>query len=66
LNPKSIFYINLLGICMTVGATCAMISKLILDVPIKPHVPVLIAFCWVMVIKFNPVFHELLEKYKNK
>jgi hypothetical protein len=66
MNPKMILYIYILGICMTVASTYMMISFLIFDVPVQPYFPVIVAVCWVILIKFNPVFKEIIDKIKRR
>jgi hypothetical protein len=63
---KLVLYINILGICIPVASTYILVINLIIGQPITPISIVVLAFGYVVMIKYNFVFHELWKKWFRK
>jgi len=63
---KFIIYLQIAGISLTVGVTVMAVFELIFQQPMPITRPFILAGCWYMVINHNPVFRELMEKWKKK
>ncbi|WP_079506899.1 hypothetical protein [Mesobacillus jeotgali] len=60
---KTILFIFILGICFPVASTFTLIIKLITQQPIEPISLFVLAFGYIIMFKYNLLFHELLEKW---
>lgn len=63
---KLMLYINILGICFPVVLTYVLIANIVLKQPIKPISIVILAFGYVVMIKRNPLFRDLWNKWFPK
>ncbi|MFC4619951.1 hypothetical protein ACFO4N_14655 [Camelliibacillus cellulosilyticus] len=59
-------YLEILGICFTVALSYIFIANLFLGIENKPVDYVILAFSWVVVLKFNWTAHELWNKWFGK
>lgn len=62
---KLIYYIYILGICLPVTLTYIFFVDIITGQEIRPITIVILAFGYAVMIKVNPVFHLLLDKWKD-
>lgn len=63
---KLVLYVNILGICLTFALSYVVIANIIIGFPIKPVTIVALAFGFVVMIKKNALFQELINKWFNK
>lgn len=62
---KLIFYIHILGICLPVTLTYIFFVNVITGQEIRTLSIVIMAFGYAVMVKANPVFHLLWDKWKN-
>jgi hypothetical protein len=62
---KGIFYIHLIGVAGTIGLTIWMPFSIILGTFESKHM-IIIPACWLIMLKYNPVWADLWEKWSNK
>jgi uncharacterized membrane protein YdjX (TVP38/TMEM64 family) len=62
---KLIFYIHILGICFPVTLTYIFFVDIFTGQEIRLVTIVVMAFGYAVMIKINPVFHFLWDKWKN-
>lgn len=60
---KLVFWINTMAISLNLTVTYIVIVNLFFNQPIYPITIVALAFGYVVMIKYNYVFHELWEKW---
>ena len=60
---KLILYIHILGICLPVTLTYILFVDILTGQEIRPITIVILAFGYAVMIKVNPVFHLLLDKW---
>ncbi|WP_182102769.1 hypothetical protein [Niallia taxi] len=63
---KLMLYVNILGICLPVALTYVLIVNILLDLPIYPSSIVILALGYVIMIKRNPLFQDLWQKWFRK
>ena len=60
---RLIFYINILGICFPIALTYLVVFNVLTDQQVYPITIVILAFGYAVMIKKNPIFHELWDKW---
>jgi|HigsolmetaGSP11D_1036233.scaffolds.fasta_scaffold26084_2 nucleosome binding factor SPN SPT16 subunit len=59
-------YLEILGICFTVALTFMFFANIFLNIENKPIDYVILAFSWIVVLKFNWTARDLWHKWFGK
>ncbi|KXH81730.1 hypothetical protein [Sporosarcina sp. HYO08] len=62
---KFIFYIHILGICLPVTLTYIFFFEVFTGQSIRPISIIIMALGYAVMVKMNPVFHYLWEKWTD-